>query len=213
MHIKAPIPTLAAPERPTRAGRIPPIIEAYFEFCHLKQLYRQGWLQRGVPPERCESVAEHSFGVTLLAVLLAEAHFPDLDAEKVIRIALLHDLGEIYAGDLTPADNVDADEKHRRERVSVEKVLLKLPRGARYVALWEEYERQETPEAQFVRQIDRLEMALQASVYEHQQLADLGEFFTSAGEAVTLPELRAVLEALKGVRDGCSDGRKTETVD
>ncbi len=46
------------------------IVEAYFEFNHLKQLYRQGWLQHGVPSQNCESVAEHSFCVTLLALFL-----------------------------------------------------------------------------------------------------------------------------------------------
>ncbi len=53
-----------------------PLIEAYFEFNHLKQLYRQGWLRHGVPHTQCESVAEHTFGVALLALFLADAEYP-----------------------------------------------------------------------------------------------------------------------------------------
>lgn len=71
------------------------IIRAYFEFNHLKQLFRQGWLERGIPRERCESVAEHSFGVALLTLFLAETYYPHLDLSKLLRMALIHDFGEI----------------------------------------------------------------------------------------------------------------------
>ena len=67
-----------------------PLIEAYVEVNHLKQLYRRGWLQRGIPAERCESVAEHSFGVAVLSLFLLDAHFPTLDRIKVLQMALLH---------------------------------------------------------------------------------------------------------------------------
>ena len=56
-----------------------PIIEVFFEFNHLKTLYRQGWLHHGVTKEHCETVAEHSLGVALLALFLADEHFPQLD--------------------------------------------------------------------------------------------------------------------------------------
>lgn len=182
------------------AHPLSPIIEAYFEFNHLKQLYRQGWLQRGVPHARCESVAEHTFGVAVLALFLSAAHLPDLDVSKVLRMALLHDFGEIYVGDITPADGMDREVKRRLEQQAVQQVLHKLPRGADYIALWEEYERGASHEAQFVRQMDRLEMALQASVYEHQGLADLSEFFTSVERALSDPSLQAILHELTAVR-------------
>ena len=200
MHTKASIPVSQLSTR-----QVAPLIEAYFEFNHLKQLFRQGWLQRGIPHARCESVAEHTFGVAVLALFLADAHFPDLDASKVLRLALLHDFGEIYVGDLTPADGIDRGEKWRLERHAVLQVLHKLPRGADYLALWEEYERGASPEAQFVRQIDRLEMALQASVYEHQGLADLSEFFTSVEQALAAPALQAILHELKTLRVEADD--------
>jgi putative hydrolase of HD superfamily len=195
MKIKAPLPLAQL-----QGKQVLPLIEAYFEFNHLKQLYRQGWLLRGVPPERCESVADHSFGVALLALLLAETYFPDLDPGKVIRLALLHDFGEIYAGDITPFDGIDQAEKVRREQAGAAQVLAKLPQGERYLALWEEYEQQHSPEARFVRQIDRLEMALQASVYEHQGLGDLSEFFDYVRSFLSESELQGILRELEGLR-------------
>lgn len=195
MKTKAPLPL-----DQLQGKQVLPLIEAYFEFNHLKQLYRQGWLLRGIPPERCESVADHTFGVAMLAMLLAETYFPELDPGKVLRLALLHDFGEIYAGDITPFDGIDRAEKLRREQAGVAQVLAKLPQGERYLALWEEYETQHSPEARFVRQIDRLEMALQASVYEHQGLGDLSEFFDYVRSFLNQPELQGILRALEGLR-------------
>lgn len=181
-------------------GDVSPLVEAYFELNQLKQLYRQGWLKRGIAPGRCESVAEHSFGVALLALFLVDACFPHLDHDKVLRMALLHDFGEIYAGDLTPADRVSDEDKHRLEARSVTRVLSKLPGGEAYLAIWDEFERGESDEARLVRQIDRLEMALQAGVYERQRSADLGEFFASAEQAITWPELCGILDEVLALR-------------
>ena len=72
-----------------------PEIEMYFQIAHLKQVYRQGWLLRGISPEQCESVADHTFGVAILAMILATNHFPELDRTKLLQIALIHDLGEV----------------------------------------------------------------------------------------------------------------------
>lgn len=187
----------SAPITPVRDTAVAPSIVAYFEFNHLKQLYRQGWLQRGIAASRCESVAEHTCGVAVLALLLAETYAPGLDPCKVLRMALLHDFGEIYAGDLTPAHQVSSAEKYRREQQAVKRVLAKLPRGAAYIALWEEYEAGQTPEARFVRQLDRLEMVLQASIYEHQGLANLSEFFDAVRPALSNPELQDLFRQLE----------------
>lgn len=175
------------------AGKdVPPFIELFYEINHLKHLFRKGWL-RSIPAEQCESVAEHTFATALLAWLLAEHFFPELNPEKILKLALIHDLGEIHAGDITPHDGISAAEKNRVERQGVEKIFSRLPGGERYVALWEEYENGTTPEAQFVKQIDRLEMALQAGVYEYQQGVDLKEFFESAAGAIISPELKTIL--------------------
>lgn len=175
----------------------PPVLAAWFEVNQLKQLYRQGWLKRGVGSDQCESVAEHSFGVAMLAMWLADAHFPDLDPLKVLRMALIHDLGEVHAGDLTPSHGVSKDEKTFLERASVQKILEKLSNGDLYLDLWEEYEAGVSDEAVFVKQVDRLEMAMQAGIYQKMNDLDLSEFFNSAGKVINAPQLRVLLETLE----------------
>jgi 5'-deoxynucleotidase YfbR-like HD superfamily hydrolase len=173
-----------------------PQMAAFFELCHLKQLYRQGWLRRGVPRERCESIAEHSFGVAVLALWLAPAQ-PELDVDKVVRMALLHDLGEVYAGDIIPGDGVSEGEKHQREAEAVRKILSQLPDGQGNIQLWDEFEEGISPEARFVHQIDRLEMGLQAAVYARQGLIEGDEFFDSARQAMVEPRLSKLLEEIQ----------------
>jgi putative hydrolase of HD superfamily len=194
MRTKAPLPLDLLSEVNSAS-----IVKTYFEFNHLKQLYRQGWLLRGVPIERCESVAEHSFGVALLSLFLADTYFPQFDKAKIVSMALIHDFGEIYAGDFTPSDNVQPTEKQDLERQSVVKVLQKLANGSTYIALWEEFESGESPEARFVRQIDRLEMGLQASVYSRQNLVDPSGFFISAMRALQEPQLQSILKDLENL--------------
>ena len=147
-----------------------------------------------MPHERCESIAEHSFGVTVLAWWLAQVQ-PELDANKVVRMALLHDLGEVYAGDIIPSDGVSEDEKHLREAQGA--AILPVPEGQEYIALWEEFETGASMEARFVRQIDHLEMGLQAAVYQRQGMVDAGEFFASARQALTDPQLAALLDEIQ----------------
>jgi putative hydrolase of HD superfamily len=175
------------------ATKISGLLRVYLEFNHLKQLYRQGWLRRGVPPERCESVAEHTLGVALLALWLADVYFPELDSGLVLRLALLHDFGEIYAGDIIPSDGVPPERKRQLERESVQRVFEGAPRGNDYLRLWEEFEAGESPEASFVRQIDRLEMGLQAMVYRVQGVENMEEFIQSAREALSDSELVELL--------------------
>jgi len=177
-----------------------PMIAAYYEFAHLKQLFRQGWLRKNIPEERCESVAEHTFGVTVIGMLLAEAYFPDLDLLKILRMSLVHDFGEVYAGDFIPEDSISLMHKHQLEKNSITRIFSRIPNGEDYVRLWEEFEDGDSPEARFVRQIDKLEMALQASAYEHQGFGDLQDFYESASQAISDPELNTILEKLPQLR-------------
>ena len=192
------------PARLLDGKHVHPIIRAYFEFNQLKQLYRRGWLRRGVTKERCESVADHSLGVAVLAYWLADAYFPEMDLWKVIRLALVHDFGEVYAGDIISGEGLSKEEKYQLELDSVERVFSRLPNGDDYVALWQEFEDGQTPEARFIRQVDRLEMGLQASVYEHQGFPNLGEFYGSAYEALTDRRLTELMQEVIDLRDELS---------
>jgi putative hydrolases of HD superfamily len=179
---------------------LPPILEAYYELNQLKLLLRQGWLRRGVPIERCESVAEHVFSMALLGWWLNDQFALGLDSNRVVKMTLAHELGEIYTGDLVPADGVPVDEKHRREHAGLLQVVEKLASGEELIQVWEEYAAGETREARFVRQIDRLEMAMQASVYETNGFSQMSEFFASADAGLKEPALREVFEALTALR-------------
>jgi len=195
MKTKAPIPISSL-----NRDDLSPFISFYFEFTHLKQLYRQGWLTNGIPIEQCESVAEHSFGVAVTAMILADTLFPELDTLKVLRMALIHDLGEVYAGDIIPGDLISSERKYQLERDAMVRIFSSLSNGELYIKLWEEFENRTSPEARFVLQIDKLEMALQASVYEHQRPENLIEFFQSARSEIELPELQAILNELEAIR-------------
>lgn len=150
----------------------------------LKDVLRQGWVDRG--HAHPESVAAHSWGVAFLVLMLLPE---ELDRERALTYAVLHDVAEAWVGDLTPRDGVSADEKHRRE---AEAIRTHLP--ALYQR-WQAYEAQDDPEARFVKQLDRLDMALQADRYRDQ--LDPTEFFASAAAAIDDPGLRALLNELQ----------------
>ena len=191
MTEKAPIPIdLLDLEKST------PLIQAWFEIAHLKQLFREGWLQRNISEADCETVAEHTFGNAMLCLMLLPRH-PELDALRVLRLALLHDLGEVYVGDITPSDNVPKAEKQKLEHAAMKKILDKLPEGQALMDDWLAYEAQDTPEAQFVKQIDRLEFAMQASIYKHQGKVDPTGFYDVVEQQLTSEALREEMRVLK----------------
>jgi putative hydrolases of HD superfamily len=184
-----------------KLGGTDAIIETYFEYSHLKNLYRQGWLRAGIRKIECESVADHCFGVAILSLFIAEQFFPELNASKLIKIALLHEFGEVYGGDITPVDEVSAKDKKAIEKKSVIKVLSKLKKGNEYIGLWKEYAEGISKEARFVKQIDKLEMAFQAGVYETAGYGNLQEFTESAKERITLPKLNAFISKMRRLVD------------
>ncbi len=153
-----------------------PLMNLFLDFSGLKRLYRQGWLQNGINENICESVAEHSFSTALTAWMLATEYFPKLDSNKVLQLAIVHDLGEIHAGDFTPSHNIDAKDKSSREQESVKKTFQHMKTGRMFIDLWKEYEEESSPEAVFVKQIDKIEMILQAVVYEHTTGINLSSF-------------------------------------
>lgn len=123
----------------------------------LKEVRRAGWVRLGVAD--AESVAAHSWGVAFLVILLCP---PGLDREKLLVMAILHDLAEVRVGDLTPADGVSREEKHRREAEVMRELLADRPE---LLALWEEAEARQSPEARFLKTLDRLDMGVQGRRY------------------------------------------------
>lgn len=136
------------------------MIEALVRAYELKALERAGWLRDGVG--RAESVAAHSWGVALLVLhLLPES----LDRALALSYAVLHDQPEAVTGDLTPDEQPSRARKIAAEHDALLDLLSGTPRADALTAVWERYEAQQDPESRFVRQLDRLDMALQALVY------------------------------------------------
>jgi putative hydrolase of HD superfamily len=167
------------------------VIEALLEAVALKRVDRAGWLRVGV--SRPESVAAHSWGVAWLALLFLPE---ELDRERALTYAVLHDLAEATVGDLTPHDGVSREEKARREHEAMVALCRELPRGVEILALWEAYEAQQDEEARFVRQLDRLDMAIQALAYRREG-AETEAFVASAARAIEHPPLIALLDRIR----------------
>jgi putative hydrolases of HD superfamily len=169
---------------------IHPIINLFFQMAQLKNLYRQGWLNHGVSTEEAESVADHCFGVAFLGYVIAQEYRPDLDAMKVMQLGLFHEVGEVYDGDKTPDDQVDKKDRHAGELASAKKVFSGLES---YIAIWQEFDDQKTDEAIFVKQVDRLEMALQADLYERIRCGTVEEYFSYVQKRLKSPDLQVIL--------------------
>ena len=154
------------------------------ELLRLKAVPRTGWLLRGV--RDVESVADHSFGVAWLAMLLADrarAQGLTPDVEKVLRMALLHDLTEARTGDLpaTIKRYFDNGALHRADEQIAQEMFAGLGEiGDTYLQLWHDYEARRTLEARIVKAADKLDLLLQAREYEKGGTRNLHEFWENS---------------------------------
>ena len=143
----------------------------------LKQLPRSGWLQSGIAAERTESVAAHSWGMAFLFSVF-EDYFPvHIDKYHALKMAVIHDLAESKIGDMTPLDKISMANKHHLERTAFEDLTHIHSGGGDLLAIWDEFEAGQTEEAKLVRQLDKLDMLLQAHLYEKQYSARLDPFW------------------------------------
>jgi putative hydrolases of HD superfamily len=165
----------------------------------LKTIRRSGWVKNNVPSP--ESVAEHSFRTAVMAMILAPK--VGVNVEKAIKMALIHDTGEAKIGDLIKFEGKsflpDADEKIQKETAAVQEIMEGID-GREYLELFNEYVANKTKEAQFVKQVDKLERALQAYEYEKKNNIKLQDFFTSADFLIKNPVLRQLLEEIEKLR-------------
>lgn len=188
------------------------MVDLLLEAATLKRLPRTGWLARGV--SGAESVADHSFGVVFVALALADAlvaeaerasHGPAIDLEKVLSMAVLHDLAEVRLTDLpTSAKRLLPEEvKHRAEAEAVKDLLGPLPRSAAWQGLWQEFEDEASPEAQLVHDADKLEMMVQCLSYEQAGHRGLDEFWAALDRRTWhYPLCAALYGRLRAMRPG-----------
>jgi putative hydrolase of HD superfamily len=153
------------------------LVELFLETATLKRMPRTGWGLRGVP--HVESVAEHSFGVAFVALALADVLEDDLDLEKVLVMAVLHDLAEVRLTDLpsTAVRLIPDEVKSQAEATAIADLLAPLPTAGRLTALWQEFEDSASPEGCLVRDADKLEMMVQCLRYERAGSRGLDEFW------------------------------------
>ncbi len=165
-----------------------PVIEFIFEIGKLKNLPRRGWIIRKIPDP--ETVADHTFTVTLLSLLLL-SNREDIDLKKALKMALIHEICAVYAGDYTPHDifsqgllrwfrsftqkprlEVAKKQKlflqiYKRETKSLQKLINKLPVNLQgeILSLWIDFVEKRSLEAQLVDQLNCIATYLKALEY------------------------------------------------
>lgn len=122
----------------------------------LKDATRHCYTSKG----RHESVAEHSWMMTLMAFFLRE-EFPDVNMDKVIEMCIIHDLGEAFTGDIPAFDKTSADEETEEALLYGWVKSLPEPFAGKMLALYEEMAKRETKEAKVYKAIDGLEAVIQ----------------------------------------------------
>ncbi|MBI4130193.1 HD domain-containing protein [Candidatus Roizmanbacteria bacterium] len=178
------------------------IIQVAMQVGLLKHVKRHGWILKGI--RNSESVAEHSFRVTFLTMLLHENR--RLNKEKIMNMALLHDLGTALIGDIVyeQGRNIVAafKYKHKDERNAFKEMFKDVEGKEKYLSLWDEFIAQTTPEAKFVKQVEKLEMVLQALEYEQQGYEPVlfDEFWENASLYIKNSELEPLYRELQEER-------------
>ncbi len=162
-----------------------------------KHIPRTGWVMNKI--KNPESVAEHSFRVSVLAMVFADQL--GADREKLIQMALLHDLGEVITGDIVWSRGAVIDikkraEKEKMEENGIESIFKLIGLSAEYKKLFKEMIERRSLEATIFWQLDKLEMAIQALEYEKKYNKDLGEFFVSVEAQINTPFIIGILKQI-----------------
>ena len=168
------------------------ISEFFFQIAELKKLPRSGWKIK-VGLNNSESVAEHSYMMSVMAMVLSD--LKSLNSEKVIKMSILHDWAESKIGDFMP-DEIGYDKKSELENYAMAEILESLPQTIQsdYQNIWDEFLVRDTPESRLVHELDKLEMALQAKIYEKDVDPErVKPFIISAVEQIIDPDLKKIL--------------------
>ncbi|KAJ7498065.1 HD domain-containing protein [Mycena galericulata] len=150
----------------------------------LKTQKRTGWVDNNIPHP--ESISDHMYRMAMLAMCSSDQN---LDISKFALVCIREELELPSVGDIAPREGITTAEKQRREEEAMHNIVHDMlhnsPAAQQIETLWKEYEERQTPEAKFVKDLDRLEMATQAFEYERDHGISLQPFFDSS-----LPNLR-----------------------
>lgn len=144
------------------------VLKFYMMATQLKYKIRSGWdnLHWNISSQRRESIAEHIYGACILAIAMDSEFNTNLDIQKVIMMLVLHELGEVEIGDITPFDNITREEKIKMEHQAMRHVLGDLLKADEYYDLLIEFDERKTKESIFAHHCDKLDADLQAKIYQ-----------------------------------------------
>src|SRR4030095_1141437 len=178
------------------------MLTTLIELQRLKRLERTGWMLRRLP-SGTESVAAHSFGVSVTAMLLADElnhRGVAVNLEKTMRVALLHDWAEVRVGDLprTATSYFGASQRKRAEREAFSDIVRPVEGSdSLYASLYDDYEERNSIEAKLVKAADVIDLLVQTLALERSGIRGLDEFW----EVATQPDFQLEEPARQVVQD------------
>ena len=168
------------------------VVEFYVLCNRLKNVVRTGWKTWNVSRDRLESVAEHVYGVQMLAISMWSEYSYDLDMQKVLTMLAVHELEETIIGDLT-LFQIDEKSKLEMGHNAVKQILGNMIQGDRLEALIHEFDEKKTPEARFAFQCDKLECDLQCRIYDEEHCVNLNN--QPNNNAIEHTSIRSLLDS------------------
>lgn len=148
------------------------VVDYYVICSKLKNVIRTGWQNWNVQRERLESVAEHIYGVQMLAIAMWSQYGYEIDMFKVVFMLAVHELEETVIGDLTQWD-IQADDKLNQGHNAVQMILRDLLQKEQIEKLVHEFDARQTKEAVFAYHCDKLECDIQSKLYDEEGCVDL----------------------------------------
>lgn len=144
------------------------IFRFYYLNHSLKNKIRSGWDKNhwNINSERIEKISEHIVGTMGLAIAINHEYTFDIDMEKVLTTLLIHEIGEILIGDITPYDDITREEKEKREHIAIKKVVGNLSDNKNMIENIFEFDSHKTNNSIFIYLCDKLEANLQAKIYQ-----------------------------------------------
>lgn len=159
---------------------------------NLKKIKRRGW-EIKLDMKHPESVADHSYSTAILSMVIGD--YLELNTNRMVKMALIHDLAESIIGDYMPGEN---DSKEIEENNAMKVLLDTLPKKLKneYNEIWKEYQRNETKESKTVHDIDKFEMGLQSVEYSKilPNNDNVKDFYDEAIKVIETEEIRKILE-------------------
>jgi len=180
----------------------------------LKTVKRSAWTSTG----ESESVAEHTWRLCLMAMVLYGGS-REIDLARLLRMCLIHDLGEAIGGDVPAPLQVSAAPKAGQERADLLSLLAPLPDAVQreIVDLWDEYEAASSPEARVAKGLDKLETILQHTQgrnptdFDYAFNLDYGQRYTAADRVLAALRSRLDEATARRARDtGAGSGAVSE---